>query len=152
MAGVLPYDESSGLIAELAGQLAELLMQIHQWRQRLSQSRVLVDWLPLCRELIETFFDADSETEAALALVEKQWQYVISMGTMARYPQQVPISRLRDELSRRLDQERLSQRFLAGSINFCTLMPMRSIPFKVVCLLGMNDGVYPRTLPRLGSI
>ncbi|KGA35836.1 exonuclease V subunit gamma [Pectobacterium brasiliense] len=148
--GVLPYDESSGLIAELAGQLAELLMQIHHWRQRLSQPRVLVDWLPLCRELIETFFDADSETEAALALVEKQWQYVIGMGTMAHYPQQVPISRLRDELSRRLDQERLSQRFLAGSINFCTLMPMRSIPFKVVCLLGMNDGVYPRTLPPLG--
>ncbi len=29
-------------------------------------------------------------------------------------------------------------------------MPMRSIPFKVVCLLGMNDGVYPRTLAPLG--
>jgi exodeoxyribonuclease V gamma subunit len=27
---------------------------------------------------------------------------------------------------------------------------MRSIPFKVVCLLGMNDGVYPRALPPLG--
>ncbi|MEH2919653.1 exodeoxyribonuclease V subunit gamma [Samsonia erythrinae] len=148
--GVLPYDESSGLIAELAGQLAELLMQIHQWRQRLSQSRELAEWQPLCRELIDAFFDADRDTEAALALVEKQWQYVIDMGMAARYPQPVSISRLRDELSRRLDQERLSQRFLAGAINFCTLMPMRSIPFKVVCLLGMNDGVYPRTLPPLG--
>ncbi|MEJ1268906.1 hypothetical protein WDV93_24230 [Pantoea ananatis] len=29
-------------------------------------------------------------------------------------------------------------------------MPMRSIPFSVVCLLGMNDGVYPRTLAPLG--
>lgn len=29
-------------------------------------------------------------------------------------------------------------------------MPMRSIPFKVVCLLGMNDGIYPRALPPLG--
>lgn len=29
-------------------------------------------------------------------------------------------------------------------------MPMRSIPFKVVCLLGMNDGVYPRQLAPLG--
>lgn len=57
---------------------------------------------------------------------------------------------LRDDLAARLDQERISQRFLAGQINFCTLMPMRSIPFKVVCLLGMNDGVYPRTLPPLG--
>lgn len=35
-------------------------------------------------------------------------------------------------------------------MNICTLMPMRSIPFKVVCLLGMNDGIYPRALPPLG--
>ncbi|MFC3394581.1 exodeoxyribonuclease V subunit gamma [Brenneria rubrifaciens] len=148
--GVLPYDESSGLVAELAGQLAELLMQLNVWRQRLRQPRSLADWLPLCRQLLETFFDADSETEAVLALIEKQWQQVLGMGMAARYPQAVPVSLLRDELSHRLDQERLSQRFLAGTINFCTLMPMRSIPFKVVCLLGMNDGVYPRTLPPLG--
>ena len=50
----------------------------------------------------------------------------------------------------RLDQQRISQRFLAGPVNICTLMPMRSIPFKVVCLLGMNDGVYPRTLDAAG--
>lgn len=62
----------------------------------------------------------------------------------------MPLTILRDDLAARLDQERISQRFLAGQINFCTLMPMRSIPFKVVCLLGMNDGVYPRTLPPLG--
>ena len=43
-----------------------------------------------------------------------------------------------------------SQRFLAGQVNFCTLMPMRSIPFKVVCLLGMNDGLYPRSLLPMG--
>ncbi|BFO11584.1 hypothetical protein GGER_40940 [Serratia rubidaea] len=75
---------------------------------------------------------------------------MLEHGTNARYPDAVPLSLLRDELAARLDQERISQRFLAGQINFCTLMPMRSIPFKVVCLLGMNDGVYPRTLPPLG--
>ena len=35
-------------------------------------------------------------------------------------------------------------------VNFCTLMPMHSIPFKVIGLLGMNDGVYPRSVPPLG--
>src|SRR5690606_17692214 len=38
----------------------------------------------------------------------------------------------------------LSQRFFAGAITFATLMPMRAIPFRHVCLLGMNDGAYPR--------
>ena len=43
----------------------------------------------------------------------------------------------------------MSQPFLAGAVNFCTLMPMRAIPFRVVCLLGMNDGDYPRAQPPL---
>ena len=148
--GILPYDESSGLIAELAGNLAELLMQLNHWRQVLAQPRSLSDWQPLCREMLQTFFAADVNTDAALMLIEEQWQQVMVYGLQARYSDSVPATLLRDELASRLDQQRISQRFLAGPVNFCTLMPMRSVPFRVVCLLGMNDGVYPRTLPPLG--
>ena len=148
--GILPYDESSGLIAELAGNLADLLMQLQHWRHTLSTTNSLVDWLPLCRQLLDDFFVSDAETEAALTLIEEQWQKAISYGIEAGYQQDVPLVVLRDELTSRLDQQRISQRFLAGPVNFCTLMPMRSIPFKVVCLLGMNDGIYPRVLPPLG--
>src|SRR5690606_21082631 len=35
-------------------------------------------------------------------------------------------------------------RFLTGGITFCTLVPMRSVPFEVVCLIGMNDEAFPR--------
>lgn len=147
---VLPYDESSGLIAELVGHLATLLMQLNIWRRGLSEARPLEEWLPVCRDMLNDFFLPDQDTEAALALIEQEWQAIIAQGVGAKYGEAIPLSLLRDELAQRLDQERISQRFLAGPVNICTLMPMRSIPFKVVCLLGMNDGVYPRTLPPLG--
>ena len=47
-----------------------------------------------------------------------------------------------------LDEQTLNKRFKAGGVTFCTLMPMRAIPFEAVCLLGMNDGDYPRSSPR----
>lgn len=147
---ILPYDESSGLIAELVGQLAELLMQLNIWRRELSVARPLAEWTTVCRDMLSSFFLPDTETEGALALIEQQWQEIIKYGLESRYQEHISLTLLRDELAQRLDQERISQRFLAGPINFCTLMPMRSIPFKVVCLLGMNDGVYPRTLAPLG--
>lgn len=147
---VLPYDESSGLIAELVGHLASLLMQLNLWRRGLAQERPLEEWLPVCREMLNDFFLPDAETEAAMTLIEQQWQAIIAEGMEAKYGDAVPLSLLRDELAQRLDQERISQRFLAGPVNICTLMPMRSIPFKVVCLLGMNDGVYPRQLAPFG--
>ncbi|WP_247157424.1 exodeoxyribonuclease V subunit gamma [Escherichia coli] len=147
---VLPYDESSGLIAELVGHLASLLMQLNVWRRGLAQERPLEEWLPVCRDMLNAFFLPDAETEAVMTLIEQQWQAIIAGGLGAQYGDAVPLSLLRDELAQRLDQERISQRFLAGPVNICTLMPMRSIPFKVVCLLGMNDGVYPRQLAPLG--
>ncbi|HGY1167148.1 TPA: exodeoxyribonuclease V subunit gamma [Citrobacter braakii] len=147
---VLPYDESSGLIAELVGHLASLLMQLNLWRRGLAQERPLEEWLPVCRDMLNDFFLPDAETEAAMTLIEQQWQAIIAEGLGAEYRDAIPLSLLRDELALRLDQERISQRFLAGPVNICTLMPMRSIPFKVVCLLGMNDGVYPRQLAPLG--
>lgn len=147
---VLPYDESSGLIAELVGHLSSLLMQLNIWRRGLAQERPLEEWLPVCRDMLNAFFLPDAETEAAMTLIEQQWQAIIAEGLGAQYGDAVPLSLLRDELAQRLDQERISQRFLAGPVNICTLMPMRSIPFKVVCLLGVNDGVYPRQLAPLG--
>ena len=38
-----------------------------------------------------------------------------------------------------LDAPGLNRRFRAGGVTVCRLMPMRAIPFEVVCLLGMNN-------------
>lgn len=147
--GVLPYDETRGMVVELVGQLAELLAVLHHWRICLSEMHTLAEWQPLCHAMLDDLFSQDAEIETVLALIEQQWLKVVNYGLQACYPDAIPLSILRDEMTSRLERERISQRFLAGSINFCTLMPMRSIPFKVVCLLGMNDGVYPRSLTPL---
>jgi len=57
---ILPYDESSGLIAELAGNLAELLMQLNLWRAGLSQDRPMVEWPPVWRVLMQSLVAPDS--------------------------------------------------------------------------------------------
>ena len=82
---VLPYDESSGLIAELVGHLASLLMQLNIWRRGLAQERPLEEWLPVCRDMLNAFFLPDAETEAAMTLIEQQWQAIIAEGLGAQY-------------------------------------------------------------------
>ena len=34
--------------------------------------------------------------------------------------------------------------FRTGTLTMCTMVPMRSVPHRVVCLLGLDDGVFPR--------
>ena len=48
-------------------------------------------------------------------------------------------------LEDRVVERKSSNGFLRGQLTFCSMLPMRSIPFKVIALLGMNDGEFPRT-------
>src|SRR4029077_18271246 len=38
--------------------------------------------------------------------------------------------------------------FFTGAVTFCALKPARSIPARLICLLGMDDEVFPRRLHR----
>ncbi len=68
----------------------------------------------------------------------------------SQYPKAISQDVFIAELEQNIQQKGVGQRFLAGYVNFCTLMPMRSIPFKQVCLLGMNDSDYPRQSIPMG--
>lgn len=41
--------------------------------------------------------------------------------------------------------------FRTGSLTVCTMVPMRSVPHRVVCLVGLDSGLFPRTPTPLGD-
>lgn len=53
-----------------------------------------------------------------------------------------------DFLERRLREAPATGGFLDGRVTFCSLKPMRAIPARVIALLGMNEGEFPRQTPR----
>lgn len=148
--GILPYSEVAGINAESLGKLASFVEQLGLLMPQLTHTRPLEEWLLLVNELLETFYLVDSDGEYLLKLIRDAMHALHQQFEQAAYQHPVTPQVLFDYLNNSLSQHRSSARFLAGQLNFCTLMPMRSIPFKVVCLLGMNDGVYPRAIAPLG--
>lgn len=142
-----PYDEVQGLQAELAGKIALFIDLVSSYRQRLSGSQSIEAWKNTLFELVDDFFEVDVEGDLALKTIRDVLVALQDNIVEARFEQALPANIIAQYLKDKLSGTRVSQRFLAGQVNFCTLMPMRSIPFKVVCLLGMNDGVYPRSIP-----
>lgn len=142
---ILPYDGATGLDAELIGKLAEFVSVVKKWLSILSEEKPLIEWQSCGFELMNDFFSSNLQRESILLMIEDEWQKLINSGMVANYTDNISITILHDAMQSRLEQNHLAHRFLIGKINFCTMMPMRSIPFKVVCLLGMNDGDYPRT-------
>ncbi|MNF43326.1 RecBCD enzyme subunit RecC [compost metagenome] len=148
--GIEPYDEIGGLDAALIGPLVALLDALQVTHQALSRPATAQQWGERLQALLQVFFLASNEHDDYLLVqlqdLREDWLQTCE-GVSLQDP--LPLTVVREAWLAGLDQGRLSQRFLAGSVNFCTLMPMRAIPFKVVCLLGMNDGDYPRAQPPL---
>jgi exodeoxyribonuclease V gamma subunit len=147
--GAASYSEVGGLDAELAGSLAHLLQALIDWWQIATQDATPAQWAERGRALLAAVFQArdDKDRQALSALDLALTDWVRACGE-AGFAQAVPLAVARSAWLEALKTPRLEQRFRAGGVTFCTLMPMRAIPFKVVCLLGMNDGDYPRRSPR----
>lgn len=147
----LPLDAAQGMTAVLAGYLASFIDEAERLLSELAASRTIDQWIAFTEQLLARFFLTDTEEdEAALRLVRDSVAQLYEQLREAGCEQPLSRSVFISYLNERLTLQRSSQRFLAGQVNFCTLMPMRSIPFKVVCLLGMNDGAYPRSIAPAG--
>ena len=55
----------------------------------------------------------------------------------------IDMSLVRQQLVAALDAGSGASGFLTGAVTFCTMVPMRSLPFRLVCLLGLDDGAFP---------
>ncbi|WP_157268051.1 exodeoxyribonuclease V subunit gamma [Azohydromonas aeria] len=143
------YGEVGGLEAAAAGSLAVLVEELHRWHEQAVTPATPAEWAERARRLLESFFEPVDEAERQqLALLQEALEGWLEAAQAGGFEETVPLELLREGWLAGLDEPTLRRRFLDGGVTFCTLMPMRAIPFEVVCLLGMNDGDYPRRTHR----
>jgi exodeoxyribonuclease V gamma subunit len=142
------YGEVGGLEAGSIGALADLAEIVRRWREDSASDADPVAWARRLRALVAALFapadDADRQTMAALEDALRHW---LEQCALAGFEGPIPLSVAGQVWLDALERPSLGRRFRGGGITFCTLTPMRAIPFEVVCLLGMNDGDFPRRSP-----
>jgi exodeoxyribonuclease V gamma subunit len=145
---IAPYGDIEGQQAVALGKFylfAQILIDALAFCQ---EAASITDKVSIALELVEKLY-LPEEHEQAL-LIELRQAIELMLTHQHQYTQTIEQDIFVSELELNLQNKGVGQRFLAGYVNFCTLMPMRSIPFKAVCLLGMNDGDYPRQVLPLG--
>ena len=139
-----------GLDAPVISGLLRYLQALNQSLEVLSQMHTPTEWVQQLQTLVERFFKAtDDSTQRLLDSVLAPLEDWLSDCQSAQFDAPLALSVVRMHWLAQMDAPSLQRRFMGGGVQFATLMPMRAIPFKVVCLLGMNDGDYPRApMPR----
>lgn len=134
----LPLEDVGSGDVDVAGALMEFIERLRSSVRALREAHDAKTW----RTALETAVEA-------LAAPTESWQTGHLQRTLReRLPIDGPVLGLADV--RALLADAFAGRptrtsFRTGGLTVCTMMPMRSVPHRVVCLLGLDDGVFPRT-------
>ncbi|MFG1495630.1 exodeoxyribonuclease V subunit gamma [Saccharospirillum sp. HFRX-1] len=147
---LLPQVEGSDALQ--LGRLMAFVRRLKQLAAELNQPRDIEHWQAFLKDRLrlalfatgESFDPAHDDLRTAIADLG---QHCFEAG----FDGDIPLGVIRDVLMQAFSGSQSGGRqFLTGQITVCSLVPMRSIPFKVLAVLGLNDGEFPRHRPPLG--
>jgi exodeoxyribonuclease V gamma subunit len=147
--GIYPLDAVEGSSSQCLGGVLAFCDAVFQLDQLLQTDRSPQQWLSQLIGVTEQFFFSDDTTEQMLDAVRESVHQVVQEAEQAGFDEPVPLSVIRHRLKEFFDQS-AEWGFLGGGVNICALAPMRSLPFRVIYLMGMNDGAFPRQQQELG--
>ena len=93
---------------------------------------------------LDTFFLADGDEEEDLQALRRALTDLALLQSQSGLDERLGAGVLKAHLEEALREVGLGFGFITGGVTFCAMLPMRSIPFRVICLIGLDDGAYPR--------
>ena len=140
----LPLDDVGSADIDLVGRLAEFLNRLEDCLLRLASAETVGDWMAALGEGVRGLADVAPDDAWQVPQFERELARATdSAADGAGVP--LRLADVRALLQSRLGGRPTRANFRTGTLTVCTMVPMRSVPHRVVCLVGLDDGVFPRT-------
>ena len=139
----LPLDDVGSNQVELAGRLSEYVARLSAATDALTGTRRLSEWLESLAHGVNALTQVDRDDTWQTGQLQREFAEVLhDAGNRAEIP--LRLADVRALLGRHLAGRPTRANFRTGTLTVCTMVPMRSVPHRVVCLVGLDDGVFPR--------
>ncbi|OBK85867.1 exodeoxyribonuclease V subunit gamma [Mycobacterium sp. 1165178.9] len=139
----LPLDDVSSNRVQLAGQFAEFVARLQHVLDSLSGARPLSEWLVSLTEGITLLTRVRDADEWQTGQMQREFAQTVAQAG-SRGGTTLRLTDIRALLTHRLAGRPTRANFRTGTLTVCTMVPMRSVPHRVVCLVGLDDGLFPR--------
>jgi exodeoxyribonuclease V gamma subunit len=143
--GILPHDEVEGDGGAVLGRFISAAEALFRLTENFEHPRPLASWVEPLLETIEQFLDPAGEEELRdVRFLRTTVDQLRTLRDSTDAGAKVDFRVVRHYLAEQLATMEQRGQFFKGHVTFCALKPVRSIPARVVCLLGINDQVFPR--------
>ena len=137
-------DAVEGLNSRILGKLLVLVNRLSAFRAKLNGDKSIEQWEHLLKEMSQSLFGESSTEQRAQQMIEQTISQLGKQVLTAGYESPISLAIIRESLSDKFSTPDALNQFLTGQVTFSSMVPMRSVPFKMICILGLNDGAFPR--------
>lgn len=148
--GIFPFNDIEGSSAEVLGRFLQFTETLFHYMAALEEKKSLSEWGDFLLDILETFFSDDENHLRDMQAIRRVIHDLPDIQATSGFVEKIGLDVIKAWLRQNLKEKGFGAGFLTGGVTFCTILPMRSIPFKVICLIGMNDDSYPRQARKLG--
>ena len=150
---VLPVDDVDSGSIDLAGRVAELVARLHDAIDALRTPQTIADWAGAIGDAADSLTATSATNSWQRAALQRVLDELVTESNVEAdgSSTRLALEELRGLLADRLQGRPTRTNFRTGHLTVCTLHPMRSVPHRVVCLLGLDDGAFPRKTPSDGD-
>jgi len=150
---VAPWSGLEGHALDALDRLLRLLRELARHERALTGAMPPARWREHLLRLLEVLLPkAPTSTgdQRALDRLRSLVDDFARQAGKAGFEGPVPAEVVRAHFAAALGEADTRAPLLTGGVSFARMVPMRLLPFRVICLLGMNDGDFPRNDPASG--
>lgn len=152
-AGVVPWTELEGSALDVLDVVLRLLRVLAKHERLFGEAMTPAQWREHLLALLDALLPrppATAQGQRALDRLRTAINVFATQAERAGYAEAIPGEVVRAHFSAELGESDTRAPLLTGGVSFARMVPMRLLPFRVICLLGMNDGDFPRRDPAAG--
>jgi len=153
VAGVAPWPELEGGALHALDALLRLLRVLARHERAFAEAMPPAQWRERLLGLLDALLPTPPAAAAAQRALDRLHALIDDFAWQAQragHAAAVDGEVVRAHFTAALGAADTRAPLLTGGVSFARMVPMRLLPFRVICLLGMNDGDFPRRDPAAG--
>jgi exodeoxyribonuclease V gamma subunit len=142
--GILPYDNIEGDVTRCLGKFLEFLECLFQLMEMFEGPKTLGEWSTVFMSLVGKMLHLNDKSEREIHTLKRHLGRLTFCEAQTGLKEKIEFDAIKTYLQHSFKKQPVDAGFISGGVTFCALLPMRSIPFKIVCLIGLNTDNFPR--------
>ena len=142
--GILPHEGVAEGEAATLGSFLAFLETLFTFAESLREPRDLEGWASHLGAALDRFFLPEGDEEDEVQTLRRALRDAAQRQGQSGFDGKLCAGVLKAHLEEALLEAGFASGFITGGVTFCAMLPMRSIPFRAVCLIGLDDAAYPR--------